>query len=228
MSHLVLGDSFIGSCIGQAVLEAKKKTSEYDTVEFNFNGIKCIVDKGTVPEFLERDFMNAHVMGWVQIGPKCEYRYDADTEIELYEKRLNAAKVRKKEEQEYEYKLNMEKAAFNEKVKNETMQLKDDTDWLIGKNKNTDPYGSCIYYYAEGWAKLMQIELAKGVNLIECAERTSHELGFIGITRFMYGAAVSILSHCWLHGEELRKWHNKEYNHDGDGVVNPAILTIKD
>lgn len=26
--------------------------------------------------------------------------------------------------------------------------------------------------------------------------------------------------------EELRKWHNKEYNYEGDGVVNPAILTI--
>ena len=42
----------------------------------------------------------------------------------------------------------------------------------------------------------------------------------------MYGCAVSILSQCWKYGEELRKWHNKEYNYDGDGVVNPAVLTI--
>ena len=43
----------------------------------------------------------------------------------------------------------------------------------------------------------------------------------------MYGCAVSILSECWEYGEELRKWHNKKYNHGGDGVVNPAVLTIK-
>jgi hypothetical protein len=24
----------------------------------------------------------------------------------------------------------------------------------------------------------------------------------------------------------LRKWHNKEYNYEGEGTVNPAILTI--
>lgn len=228
MSHLALGDNFLGSHIGEVVLEAKKKTSEYDTVEFDFNGIKCVVDKETVPAFLERDFINAHIMEWAQVGPKCVSWYDAETEIKLYTRKLEAAKIRKKEEQEYEDKCNTDKAAFSAKIKNETIQLKEETDWLVGKNKNTDPYGSCIYEYAEGWAKLMQIELTKGNKLIECAGRTSFELGFLGITGYMYGAAVSILSHCWLHGEELRKWHNKEYNHDGDEVVNPAILTIKD
>ena len=97
---------------------------------------------------------------------------------------------------------------------------------MKGKAKNTDPYGACVYVYAEGWAKLMQREIAKGKTVAECAQKTSHELYFLGITGFMYGAAVSILSHCWKYGEELRKWHNKDYGHEGDGVVNPAILTI--
>jgi len=48
----------------------------------------------------------------------------------------------------------------------------------------------------------------------------------MGITGFMYGCAVNLLSQCWKHGEELRKWHNKEYGHEGDGVVNPAVFTI--
>lgn len=26
--------------------------------------------------------------------------------------------------------------------------------------------------------------------------------------------------------EFLRKWHNKEYGYDGDGVVNPAVITV--
>ena len=42
----------------------------------------------------------------------------------------------------------------------------------------------------------------------------------------MDGGAVSILSQWWKYGEEVREWHNKEYNYEGDGVVNPAVLTI--
>ena len=48
-----------------------------------------------------------------------------------------------------------------------------------------------------------------------------------GITGFMYGCAVNILSQCWEYGEVLRKWHNKEYDYEGDGVVNPAIMTVR-
>lgn len=61
--------------------------------------------------------------------------------------------------------------------------------------------------------------------IVENAEKLSHEADTEGITGFMYGCAVSILAQCWEYGEELRKWHNKEYDYDGDGVVNPAILT---
>lgn len=55
-----------------------------------------------------------------------------------------------------------------------------------------------------------------------------------GITGFMYGCAVSGLAKFWKHGEQLRRWHNKdsqlgtegdEANESG-GVLNPAILTI--
>jgi hypothetical protein len=42
----------------------------------------------------------------------------------------------------------------------------------------------------------------------------------------MYGGAVSILAQCWEYGEDLRKWHNKEYDYEGDGTVNPAVVTI--
>jgi hypothetical protein len=37
---------------------------------------------------------------------------------------------------------------------------------------------------------------------------------------------VSVLVHTWKHGEALRKWHNKEYGHEGDGVVNPAVVNF--
>lgn len=58
------------------------------------------------------------------------------------------------------------------------------------------------------------------------ADHLSHEANIEDITGFMYGMAVNILSQCWQYGEELRKWHNKEYNYEGNGVVNPTILTV--
>lgn len=62
----------------------------------------------------------------------------------------------------------------------------------------------------------------------EVAERTSREADIDGLTGFMYSAAVSVLSSTWVHGEMLRKWHNKSYGvaESEEGVVNPAILTI--
>ena len=101
-------------------------------------------------------------------------------------------------------------------------------DWY---DKNSDGYSRACFTYAERWADMLE-------NLIEScdddvmtifaknADRLSHEADVEGITGFMYGCAVSILSQCWRYGEELRKWHNKEYNYDGDGVANPAILSV--
>lgn len=101
-------------------------------------------------------------------------------------------------------------------------------DWY---NNNLDSYGHACFTYAERWAELLEKKIENEANaqeiIIKYAEETSHEADTEGITGFMYGIAVSILSNCWKYGEELRKWHNKEYNWEGEGVVNPAILTIK-
>lgn len=102
-------------------------------------------------------------------------------------------------------------------------------DWL---DKNTDPYGRGCFAYAERWAEMMENLIESSTDepmkvIVDNADRLSHEADVEGITGFMYGCAVSILSQCWKYGEELRKWHNKEYNYEGDGVVNPAVLNIK-
>ena len=98
-------------------------------------------------------------------------------------------------------------------------------------DKNSDPYSRACFTYAERWAKFMEKEISESDDatkaIAENADRLSHEADVEGITGFMYGCAVSILSQCWEYGEDLRKWHNKKYNHDGDGVVNPAVLTVK-
>lgn len=91
----------------------------------------------------------------------------------------------------------------------------------------TDEYSRGVVVYGELWAQFMQMEIAAGKTLEECADETSHKADTEGITGFMYGAAVNALSKFWKHGEALRVWHNKQYNHEGAGVVNPAIITIK-
>lgn len=104
-------------------------------------------------------------------------------------------------------------------------------DW---KGKNTDPYGACVFRYAERWAEAMEAEMARGVELEAIAERTSHEADTEGVTGFMYGAAVSILAKVWEHGERLRRWHNLatqigtegERANENGGVLNPAILNV--
>lgn len=196
------------------------------TVEFEFNGTICVVDNDTNLEWLFRDYCNANRMEWKEVGANCVAEYSPEIKAEL--ERRNKISDEKEAERQREYKIkeDKEKADFAEKVKGLQMEFKNKDAWDRGLSVNTDPYGGCVYEYAEGWAKLMQREILNGKKVHECAEKTSFELGFLGITGFMYGAAVSVLSECWLYGEQLRKWHNKEYNHEGDGVVNPAILTI--
>lgn len=100
--------------------------------------------------------------------------------------------------------------------------------WEKGLANNQDPYGNACYRYASEWATRMEqlLEADPSLKVGDVADKTSHEADDEGITGFMYGAAVSILSHAWVLGEDLRKWHNGEYGHTGDGVVNPAILRI--
>lgn len=108
------------------------------------------------------------------------------------------------------------------------------TDWENGKKNNTDPYGSAIYKYAEEWADIMEAEITNGARVEDIARDSSHEADTAGLTGFMYGAAVSILSNVWKYGEALRNWHNldtqignegEKANKEG-GVLNPALMTI--
>lgn len=89
-----------------------------------------------------------------------------------------------------------------------------------------DFYSLGVINYLKRWADLMEKEIENGAKVADIADKTSHIADTEGITGYMYGCAVSALSHFWEYGEELRKWHNKKYNHDGEGVVNPAIITV--
>jgi hypothetical protein len=88
------------------------------------------------------------------------------------------------------------------------MKYKNEEAWKKGKAVNSDFYGAGIYAYAEKWADMMEAELSEGKSLKDIAEKTSYAADTDAITGFMYGAAVSVLSEVWEHGEELRRWHN--------------------
>ena len=106
------------------------------------------------------------------------------------------------------------------------MRVKNQERYENWKKSNVDPYGVAIFEFAETWATLMEEQIEKGEKLEDIAGKLSHEADEDGITGFMYGAAVSILSECWIYGEDLRRWHNKDYGYVGNGVVNPAVITI--
>lgn len=107
--------------------------------------------------------------------------------------------------------------------------------WNKGVEKNQDPYGKAIYRFASEWATRMERAISEGGLIDDLAQDTCRESDDEGITGFMYGAAVSVLSQVWVHGESLRRWHNlatqigsegEEANGAG-GVLNPAIISIE-
>jgi hypothetical protein len=116
----------------------------------------------------------------------------------------------------------------------EAMTVRDTEAWQKWRDANKDDYGGAVISYAERWARCMEAEIGRGKPLVECAKPTSHLADTEGITGFMYGCAVRVLADCWIHGEELRRWHNHstqlgtegdEANENG-GVLNPAVISI--
>ena len=111
----------------------------------------------------------------------------------------------------------------------------DQDGWDKTRAANTDPYGKAGTDFAEKWAELMEDGINNGQELKDIAKQTSHDADTDGITGFMYGCAVSILSQCWVHGEELRRCHNLdtqigaegEAANESGGTLNPALLNIQ-
>jgi len=112
--------------------------------------------------------------------------------------------------------------------------VSDPAGWARTVEINSDGYGSGVIRYTARWAHLMEEKLAAGATVVDCAKATSHEADAEGITGFMYGCAVSMLSRFWTHGEELRRWHNlkTQIGNEGvkanqsGGVLNPALLSL--
>lgn len=115
------------------------------------------------------------------------------------------------------------------------IELRDDAGWNEFKERNShDGYSAGVTRYAENWARIMQKRVAAGESVAEAAKASQFIADTEGITGFMYGCAVQALAAFWIHGEELRRWHNLDTQigtegvlaNESGGVLNPAVINL--
>lgn len=86
--------------------------------------------------------------------------------------------------------------------------------WNEYLNKNQNAYGRAILKFANIWATEMELKMNGGIfkdlsnkDINDCSEKADNILG--GITGFMYGRAIKILSDTWKYGNELDEWNER-------------------
>jgi hypothetical protein len=207
-----MGGEHIAAAAERAVELAKENR---EPVRFTFNGIELVATAETRPACLVKIYKD-----------ETARRHDAYVKSPAYAKAQREAKERD------ERKRATLAGALPQCP--EHMSLKDPAAWESWVKANQDPYGKACVEYAELWARLMEGRMAHGDTVEGCAEETSRVADVDGITAFMYGCAVGMLSKAWKRGEALRRWHNlktqikdegEKANAEG-GVLNPALLSI--
>lgn len=224
----------IGCTISEAIRLSFKNLKR--GVSFGFNGVIVRVLYNSRPDLIYRDWYRA-ISGYISgpVGPlprkkltPAEREHDAAVQRERDER--NAIR-----QAEYDAKARAHAERVEAVLANVgPMEIADAEAWEATLAANPDGYGGAVVSYAERWARLMQGEIANGRAVGDVAKQTSHDADLEGITGFMYGCAVSILSKCWKHGEDLRRWHNLdtqignegEKANDNGGVLNPAMLSV--
>lgn len=227
--------SRINACIQEAIdfsrLNGWHDHGERGTlVSFEFNDVIVSVKSDSDPVLIYRDW-NRAMSGYIdkKVGP---YPSPVLTD----EEKENDARIEAENEQrrqqrqsEYQAQADAKRDATDSKLADAPpMEFSDEKAWQQAVDVNTDPYGRGVITFAERWARLMQVEIATGKKLEDVADSTSNEADTEGVTGFMYGAAVHTLASSWKYGDQLRKWHNKQYGveEDTQGTVNPAVITI--
>lgn len=82
-----------GSTFTSVSEKAKQISTEQNIiVEFEFNGVICLVSKDTNLEWLYRDYANSWTMEWKEVGPDCLRQYNNKTKEELKKKKLSQTK----------------------------------------------------------------------------------------------------------------------------------------
>lgn len=191
-------------------------------IQFEFNEVTVLVTK----ENADTDKIVAEWRAGMDANAE-KYRLEREAYMKTPEYRAERAKALKIQTRRQT--VEQEVLAIDESTE---LEFKDDeakANWEKWVEINSkDGYSLGVVTYARRWAKYMQHLMSKhNKTLPQIADKASHVSDIEGITGFMYGCAVGMLSQCWKYGEELRRWHNKEWGQeDSDGVVNPAVLTI--
>ena len=181
---------YAGNTIYSACDEAVKTAKlELCNVEFEFNEQKLTATPDTDPKVLAKHFTN-----------ECERRHAEYIASPEY----------KREQEEYERKQRERENTLTTALASapERMTLRDPEGWKQSCEVNSDGYGEAVMAYAERWARLMEARMSKGERIAGIADDCSRLADNEGITGFMYGCAVGVLSKVWQHGEALRLWHN--------------------
>ncbi len=205
-----------GNNINSACDEAVKMAKlELCNVEFDFNDQNITATPDSDPAALAKHFMDECARRHAEYVASPEYK----RQQEKYDRK----------QRERENKLNAVLADAPEH-----MTLRDPEGWKKSCEVNSDGYSGAVMNYAERWARLMEARMSKGERIADIADDCSHLADSEGITGFMYGCAVGILSKVWQHGEALRLWHNLKTQikdegvraNESGGVLNPAMLSI--
>lgn len=229
-------DGFWGWHIEQAIAELIKRAAE-GPVRTEFNGVTIYADHNSDPKLLYRDWQRAlsnYIPSPIGPHPAAELTANelaSDAEIE----KQNEAR-RQESDRLWREKQARERAEFDAALATAPSMDRDEAKWQHGVDaQKGDGYGLGVYGFAEAWARLMQAKIAEGKTIDATADECCSlaDKGY-GITGFMYGCAVSVLSECWKHGEELRRWHNLktqirdegERANESGGVLNPALLSV--
>ena len=114
------------------------------------------------------------------------------------------------------------------------MKLKNEKLWNDYVEKNQDSYGGCCVNVAIQVMELLDKDptpLHSGYSPdihtphgLICKADKDIDAG--GITGFMAGSVAYMISGCHERGEEFRKAWNGDYGYEGEGVINPALVTV--
>lgn len=208
----MVGDSIQETC--RVLVDMANGSGE--PASASFNEVEVVANPGDNASALVEQFHN-----------ECNRRHEEYVNSPEYKKRQEQAK---KKHDDHNRALN---DALSGAPKE--MTVSDEDGWKKTLEANPDGYGRGVVSFAERWARLMEARIAKGDTVEACAKETCTLADNEGITGFMYGCAVSILSKVWAHGEQLRRWHNKDtqLGTEGDeanekgGVLNPALLCVR-
>lgn len=68
-----------------------------------------------------------------------------------------------------------------------------------------------VINFADAWGRMMQVKMSSGATVAEAAQATQQAAGRNIVTDDECVAAIRMLASCWIHGVDLRRWHNARY-----------------